>query len=250
MRIKLYDQDYNLEIVGIFDKLTQYEKQYLKASGITYSESGNYFLNGEFTKRYAEDEEFYNHLGRRSYVLYFDSFSSMKKAYDRFNENSISQSAGIQVMYGQIDPNIFFLFEGLFFILLPLVLIIIPVSVLFHYQTQKIETAYNKHIFSVYQYLGYSFKEIKRCLFRGNLLQVMKVVFIALAVAFPLMLFVNILNSHYVVIPFQIFTYNINLVLALILLVVCLSAVMSLRTIRYVKKMGWYSVLLEHRDLI
>jgi len=230
MKLELYDQDYNLEIVGIFDEFTQNERQYLKASGITNDEYGNYFLNGEFTKRYIEDKDFYMH-GMRSYVLYFDSFSSMKKAFDHYNETL----SGIQLIYGQIDTDILFLFEALFLILLPIVLIIIPVSVLFYYQTQKIEIAYNKHIFSVYQYLGYPLKEIKRCLIIGNLNETMKTIFKAIIVAFPIMIIANLLNSHFVFIPFQVFTYNVSLIIALILLIAILSAIMSFKAIKYVK---------------
>lgn len=245
MALSLYDQDYNLEIVGIFDQFTQNERQYLKASGITYDEyGGNYYLNGEFTRRYIKDKDFYMH-GKRSYVLYFDSFSSMKKAYDYYSETHTD----IQFSYAEVD-NIRFLFEALFKILLPIVLIIIPVSVLFYYQTQKIETAYNKHIFSVYQYLGYPLKMIKRCFIAGNLHETMKIIVKAIMVAFPIMIIINRINSHFVFIPFQIFTYNVYLVLALILLVGILSAIMSFRTIKYVKNTGWYSVLIEHRDLI
>lgn len=245
LKLNLYDKDYNLDIVGIFDQFTQNERQYLKASGITNGEYGNYFLNGEFTKRYIKDEDFYMY-GKRSYVLYYDSFSSMKKAYDHYNETL----PGIQFIYAQIDTDILFLFEALFYILMPIIIIIIPVSVLFYYQTQKIETAYNKHIFSVYQYLGYSFKEIKRCLIIGNLNETMKIIFKAIIVAFPIMIITNYLNSYFVFIPFKIFTYNVYLILALILLVAILSAIMSFKTIKLVKNTGWYSVLLEHRDLI
>jgi len=246
MKVNLYDQDYNLEIVGIFDQFTKNERQYLRASGITYDEyGGNYYLNGEFTKRYIKDKGFYNPHGKRSYVLYFDSFSSMKKAYDHYSETH----TGIQFNYAEV-ADIRFLFVALFQILLPIVLIIIPVSVLFYYQTQKIETAYNKHIFSVYQYLGYPLKMIKRCFIAGNLHETMKIIVKAIIVAFPIMIIINHINSHFVFIPFQIFTYNVYLILALILLVGILSAIMSFRTIKYVKDTGWYSVLIEHRDLI
>jgi ABC-type multidrug transport system ATPase subunit len=246
MRLNLYDQDYNLEIAGIFDQLTKNEQQYLRSSGITYDEyDGNYFLNGEFTKRYIKDKDFYDNSGNRTYVLYFDSFSSMKKAYDHYSKTHTD----FQFTYAEVS-SISVLFAALFAILLPIVLVIIPVSVLFYYQTQKIETAYSKHIFSVYQYLGYPYKIIKRCHITGNLLETLKIIVKALMVAFPIMIITNLINSHFVFIPFQIFTFNAYLILALILLVGILSVILSFRTIKHVEDKGWYSVLIEHRDLL
>lgn len=244
MKIILYDKEYSFEIVGIFDDFDKFEKQYLHNSGITTTEEGLVFINGEFTKRYDDDTEFYMY-GNRSYAVYYDSYKDMKKAY-----NDLSSNSNFIVKYADIDSDLLFVFAYFFYILLPSSVIILAISMLFYFQTKRIELLYNKHYLSVYQYLGYPIKSIKKCLIKGNYVEISLVIGKAIIIAFPVMFLINYLNKMFVIIPFRIFTFNPIMIFSSILFALLLSVILSLYTIKKIGDIGWYNILLEQRDLI
>ncbi|WP_457791487.1 ATP-binding cassette domain-containing protein [Anaeromassilibacillus sp. SJQ-5] len=246
LQLDLYDKSYRMKIRGIFKPFTKTEKQYLRASGIGNDDFGNVFISGGFTERYIADTEFFTPHGERVYVVYYSSFSAMQEGCD-FLRASLPDAI---VSYTDIDPDLRSLFDNLFVILFPMALVIIALAVLFYFQMQKIEFQYNRHIFSVYDYLGYSFKEIRRCLLLGNLKEMLIIQAVSLLIAFPVMLLVNAANSHWVVIPFQLFTFNLALLAVLIGFILLLCVLLSVRTIRSIRSVGWYAVLLEQRDLL
>lgn len=191
LQLDLYDKSYRMKIRGIFKPFTKTEKQYLRASGIGNDDFGNVFISGGFTERYIADTEFFTPHGERVYVVYYRSFSAMQEGCD-FLRASLPDAI---VSYTDIDPDLRSLFDNLFVILFPMALVIIALAVLFYFQMQKIEFQYNRHIFSVYDYLGYSFKEIRRCLLLGNLKEMLIIQAVSLLIAFPVMLLVNAANS-------------------------------------------------------
>lgn len=245
MRLNLYDKPYDLEIVGVFDQFNEYEKQYLRAGGITISESGNYFLNGKFTQRYFDNEEFFMH-GNRSYIVYCSSFQDMDTVFNKY----AGKTADTSFIYADIDGAIRNLFDVLFYLMVPFVIITILTATMFYYQTQKTEFAYNKQIFGVYSYLGYSEKEIRQCLILGNVKELFQVTVGAIIISVPIMLLVNIINSKLFFIPFQIFSYNIVLILALMLFILAVGVIMALVNVAEIRKRGWYQTLIQQRDLI
>ncbi|MCL1791972.1 MAG: ATP-binding cassette domain-containing protein [Peptococcaceae bacterium] len=247
LRLELYDDVYLLEIVGIFDKFSEIETQYLKSTGITNNadSGGNYFLNGKFTSRYISDEDFYM-FGNRTYVAYFQSFQNMKAAYKGVDK----ENSRIQLYYADVESELIDLFRNLFLVLLPLIALVVPLTMLFYYQTQKIEMTYNKHIYSVFQYLGYPMKTIKRCLIRANLAQMLKMTLLAAGISVPLMIMTNIVNGVCGFVPFIIFTANVILIISFFLVIVLLSVLLTTILIRRIKRIGWYDVLLGQRDLL
>lgn len=246
MRLTLYGGTYDLKIAGIFKPFNEIEKQYLRASGINNDEFGNIFLNGKFTQKYIADQTFFTPNGSRAYLVYFRSFRAMKAHYAALSE-SFGNAA---VSYAEIDPDLRFLFVNLFVILFPAVLIITPVSLLFYFQMQRIEVFYNQQLFSVYDYLGYPYSEIRKCLMWGNLREIAVVIVKSLLLALPTMIIINLVNAKLVILPFQIFTISPLLILVLAALIVLLSILLSLRTIRHIRAVGWYQILLEQRDLL
>lgn len=246
LKVELYDKKYDMEIVGVFREFSKIEKQYLWASGVCFgADKNSFFINGEFTKRYIYDKNFFMH-GERIYTVYFDTFDNMKAFYECNNTNK----NGTKFIYADISCNILFLFKSMFAILSPMVLAIIVISLLLYYQTWKIKMVYNNHIFSLYQYLGYSVKNIKKCWIITSFEEVMKMLIIAIASAIPLMWIINILNKQINLIPFQIFTYNIYLILLMVVIIFVLNIIFSSRALNKVKIVGWYQILLENRDLI
>lgn len=245
--LELADGVYTFEIAGVFSPFTETQEQYLRAGEIILNEDKKaIFLSSAFTDRYIENDSFYSGLGNRYYVLYYDSYRDMKNAYQDFTR----QYPQINIRYGSIDPEIEMTFTRLFSILLPMTLLMIPVTLLFYFQTRKIEISYNRHILSVYQYYGYSKKEIRRCWLTGNLFEMMKLLLYAVLAGAPLMLAINLLNLHFECLPFQIFTFNPIILIGFILLLVLSSQLFAAGALHKALKSGWYQLFLEHRDLI
>lgn len=57
----------------------------------------------------------------------------MKRAYEEFTQ----QYPQINIKYDDIDPEITMTFTRLFAILLPITLLMIPITLLFYFQTKK-----------------------------------------------------------------------------------------------------------------
>lgn len=245
--LTLADGVYTFEIAGVFAPFTETEEQYLRAGEIILNEDKKaIFLSSAFTDRYIENDSFYSGLGNRTYVLYYDSYRDMKSAYAEFTR----QYPQINIKYGSIDPEIEMTFTRLFAILLPITLLMIPITLLFYFQTKKIEISYNRHILSIYQYYGYTKREIRRCWLTGNLCEMMKLLLYAVLVGVPLMLAINLLNLHFEWMPFQIFTFNPIILMGFLLLLVLSSQLFAAGALRKALKSGWYQLFLEHRDLI
>lgn len=247
LTLELADGKHIFEIAGVFAPFTETQEQYLRAGEVILNEDKKtVFLNSAFTDRYIENNAFYTGLGNRTYVLYYDSYRHMKQAYEDFRE----QYPQLNIKYDGIDPEITMTFTRLFAILLPITLLMIPITLLFYFQTKKIEISYNRHILSVYQYYGYTKKEIRHCWLLGNLCEMLKLLFYAILAGTPLMLAVNFLNRQFEWLPFQIFTFNPIILSGFLLLLLLSSQLFAARALRKALKSGWYQIFLEHRDLI
>lgn len=247
LTLELADGKHTFEIAGVFAPFTETQEQYLRAGEVILNEDKKtIFLNSAFTDRYMENDAFYSGLGNRTCVLYYDSYHNMKQAYEDFTR----QYPELNIKYDGIDPEITMTFTRLFAILLPITLLMIPITLLFYFQTKKIEISYNRHILSVYQYYGYTKKEIRRCWLLGNLCEMLKLLFYALLAGAPLMLAINFLNRQFEWLPFQIFTFNPIILAVFLLLLLLSSQLFAARALRKALKSGWYQIFLEHRDLI
>ncbi|MCD7723848.1 MAG: ABC transporter ATP-binding protein, partial [Clostridiales bacterium] len=143
--LELYGGRVEMEVVGIFDDFTEREEQYLYGCAAPLDEVSDkkeIFLNSAFTQQFENDNNFYCH-GKRVYVAYFDTYSQMLNFYEEAKNID-----GAMLIYNDIDATISSFFEAMFYILMPLILIIIFISFLFYYQMQKIEMTYNKHIYA------------------------------------------------------------------------------------------------------
>lgn len=245
MSLELYNKTYDLKIVGVFDEFNEFEKQYFRASNITINESGNYFINSKLSQEFENDESFFMY-GKREYIVYCTSFQRMDEIYNMYFTENNKES----FVYADIDGAIKNLFEALFYVVSPFVLMIIIVTSLFYYQSQKITFAYSKNIFSEFMFLGYTDKDIKRCLVRGNLKYVTKLFLIATALSIPLIALCNMFNSIYYIVPFQIFSFNLVLTAVLYLIVCIVCFAMALYNIHVIRKSGWYNISIKQRDII
>lgn len=245
--LNLYGGTIDMEVVGIFDDFTEREEQYLYGCAAPLDENADkkeIFLNSAFTQQFENDDNFYSHE-KRVYVAYFDTYSQMINFYE--------EAKGIDdalLIYSNIDAQISTFFEAMFYILMPLILIVIFVSFLFYFQTQKIEMTYNKHIYAIYQFLGYRRKNIIFSFLFGNLIEMSKMIVISSVPAFVIMFITNIINDKVEIVNFQVFTFNYNLLIIYIGSLLIFSIIYSLLNIRKVLDKGWYSLLGIQRDLL
>lgn len=242
LTLDLYDGTRQLEIVGIFDEFLETEIQYLRQSCINEPNSCIY-LSGDYTAEFQDDNEF-NWLGQRTYILYFKSYSSMRSFYNENRENT-----AFRLEADKIDYSIIQKFEILFYILYPFGFLIILFSIIFYYQTKRIELFYNKHLISVYDYLGFSKKEIRSCWLKGAMTENAILLATAFTISIVISFVVNAVNEHFLLVPFCIFTFNPVLIGMFVVFNILFSIFMSLLTFNKIKKISWKELFFEQRDL-
>lgn len=234
-----------MEIVGIFKELNEVEQQYFNAMQVPWQYT--WYVNGEFTSQYAGDESFYED-DRRGYILYFDSYRDMKKFYEEnytdYKENGDTLIMGLR--YGKMSS----LFHTMYRIFLPLSIFVAFFSILFYVNIIKTELAYHNRFLSVFDYAGYPIRKVTGCFVRLNFMNLMKIGLISSMAAFLITKTVNALNRNYMFAGFQIFTYNVPVLVGFIGCIALVSVVFSNVVLRRVKVTGWYENLITQRDLI
>lgn len=232
-----------LEIVGIFKHFNEFEEQYFNA--MEYY-STDWYINSEFTRQYAEDEGFYAGT-QRGYLLYFDSYKAMRNYYEEnyeaYNEQGSTLLIGLE--YGRYAD----VFRLLFITMLPLAIFIAFFSVLFYVNLVKTELAYNNKFVSVFDYAGYPVGRVIRCFSMLNLLYLLKLCAVSAASAFAITAIVNFVNQQKVFVGFQIFSYNIVLLLAFFLLIGTACVFFTGIFLRRLRYSSWYENILKQRDL-
>lgn len=244
--IDFYDGVHDMTITGVFPRFSERQYQYMLAAGCIPDEINDhkYYINSAFSNKYLADPAVTSRA--HQYVVYFDTFRHMKDACEEMDikfpyETIFTYTAGVEYS---------FLFEVMFQIIYPMLIVILLLAALFYFQTQRTEARYNRHIFAVYQYLGYPMREIKRCWVFSSLMQVAAKTALALGIALPVMLAINIINQQTEWLPFQIFTFRWELLAAVAGFMLVLSVLLSLYTVRKIRMVGWHKILLQQRDLI
>ena len=249
--IEMYGGKVNFEIVGIFEDFTKYEIEYLRASGINLAEDPNnwietYFINNKFVEQYMDDESFYI-SGKRTYAVYFSSFDSMKDFYDK---TATEYKDNVVFIYANINPAIEFMFEYLFYIFFPAAIVIILVSICSYFQVLKTEIVHNSNSFSVYKYCGYELSQIKNSWLKANFIHIGKMLITSFATALLIMFLFNTINYFALIIPFQVFTFNLIPLSIFASLIILTTILVSIKSIKSIKIKGWNQMLLTQRDLL
>lgn len=245
-----------LEIVGIFDTLTDFDRAYLNALGCQYR-IGNayhpddytrlYFVNNQFTEQYLQNTEFQLN-GNRNYYLLFNSYDDVK-AYCQQTQQLWSSSGG-RLSFDFVDPPLQRIMTVFYFILLPLCILIAFFTIVFYCNIICVETNYQSSFLSVFEYQGYSIRRVLKEYRRMHFCHFCILATVSSAVAFFSVFLLNALNRMFVFVPFYLFTPHvpfIALFLALLLVSSYLILYVSMRRIRY---RSWYEIITENRDLL
>lgn len=248
----------DFEIVGIFDAFDDFEKMYLNALGISI-ESGDryypedyanlYFVNSRLMESLEDDEGFYANQSQRAYQIYFDSYKEMKEYYDKYSAR-LNANESVQAEYSDVSVSLRSAFDTMFLVLLPVAGFMVLFATLFYAALKKTEFVYNNRFISVFEYSGYSKKQVINRFIRLNILEFVRLLIIAEAAAFIITLAVNLLNRSLILVEFQLFTYNILLIAAFNLFVILVSLATVNILFRRVRVSSWYENMIASRDLI
>lgn len=240
--LNMYNGKKAFEIVGVFDKFSEREEQYLMQS-LAFEDIG-IFISSEYTQQFINNSNF-NWNNKRTYVLYFNSYKDMK-----FFVQDNPENTSYEILESNVDYNIISIFELMFYILFPSTIVISLCATLFYYQTKKIEMMYNSHLVSLYKYLGYDEKEIRKCWLIGNILENIKILtwsgLISLLISFVL----NMINYYIDLLPFVVFTYNPALILSYLFINTFFVLLICIINYRTISKINWYDLFLQQRDII
>lgn len=244
---KMYEGNFEFEIVGIFDKFTDKDLLYFQGSSL-FKESitNNFFINSKYSSKYLNIYNSEKIDNQKTYCIYFKNFSDMDKVYRSFTntpETFIST-------YESLFINIAVYFQTTALVLYPIAIISLILALLFYFQATIIKLEYSKYNYCVYNYYGYSIKDIIHSFTIVTVIQVVKLLLYSLIVATFLGILINYLNDIFTFFSFTIFSFNFNLVFYLSMTLIFISFIISFSLSKRIKKMGWYNLLQESRDLI
>ena len=254
-----------LEIVGIFDKLNDVEKNWLRTSGTTVAEEKDYspdnwrtvfFVNNALLEPLEDDMSYFSESGgwQRGYRLYFDSYKDAKDYMQKYGaaiENAASgKTVRSTVVLEGMPLRMRMIWPVLSYVLLPLAGLIAMLTVLFYAQMHRTEFAYNNSFVSVFEYAGHKRRDMLRALTGLCFAELMKQMLLAAVITFTLMIAVNMLNHHFVFLPVEIFSFNPWILGGYTLLIPALSLLSLRSAFRRVNVRTWYENLTAGRDLL
>lgn len=242
LTLNLYDGSHSFEIAGVFESFSDTDTQYLR-QGMNQYVNDLIYLNSAYTMQFQNDANF-NWVEQRTYVIYFSDYDSMCS----FADDAAAQ--GMRVAENRIEVGIRDQFSLLFAILLPLALIIMLCSVLFYYQTKRIELSYNRHLLLMYDYLGFDKQEIKRCYVRGFFMENLRLLAAAFFPALVLGVIINFINEHFQLVAFRLFTFNPLLTVLYLCFNILFALLISSVSVSRINRSKWYELFLEKRDLL
>lgn len=247
-----------LEIVGILDHLTEFDRMYLSSIGVDVAAGSEYdssfcqdlyFINNALLQPLESDRDFF--MGsekQRGYQLYFDSYKSARTYEEKYGDMLRKNGSRIEIKGMALDQEL--VWPVLSRILLPLAFLTMIFSILFYIQLRKTEFIYNSSFVSVFEYAGYSKETIIRELIRLNLWELVKIILLSTAGAGVITLVINALNRHFYLLPYQIFTWNPWITAAYYILLISMSVCSMNLNFRRVKTRTWYENLIGTRDLL
>ena len=206
-----------------------------------------FFLSSSFVERYIKNTDFHND-NQRMYTIYFDSYRSMTDFADGMKNSP--------TYHGELDGNFGLSverknqFTNLFVILSPFSVLMMIVAVLFFLQNQRIEAGFMLHIFALYQYHGYSSRDLRVSWIKDNVWQVAKLLIWSFLLAFSIAIIGNLLNETIGLFAFRLFTFHSQLLFALVGLLLMTTVLISFLDLRKLKMTGWNYILTEECDLL
>lgn len=237
-----------LEIVGVLGEYNAFDREYMKSAGLSPN-ANRLMISSELMKELEENETFFSFGNNgRSYTLFFRSFKDAKRYYKELSEDlSGNDNAKVTIATLQTLTDTF---EVLFYVTLPVAFLIVMFTAFFFVSLKRIEFVHNSRFVSVFEYSGYSKRKVIDQFILLNILDFIKLFAVSSLIAVALTSIVNIINKQAVLIYFQIFSYNIIMIAAFMLIMIAFLFVFANLFFRKVKVRSWYENMISGRDLL
>ena len=244
-------------IVGILDRFTSFEKQYLSKLGVWIQDGSDYypedyrdlyFVSSALTERLTDEPGFRaGSSGQRCWYLFFRSYAEAKAFYARRHSDAAPGSDVVlqdPAAFRDMDDLFLFLFAAA----LPLALLTAIFSTLFYLSLRRLEFLQSARFVAVFEYAGYEKAQVIRRFLRRNLLELGKCLVGCACVALALTAGANLLNRALCLVPIQLFTYNPLLILGFLALIFCIAWGSVKVSYRKLKIQTWYEILVSRRE--
>lgn len=231
-------------INGIFDSFANVNDLTLKAVSMdAYSMDQKIFFSNEYAKSYLSDR---SNMEGISLHYYFDSFDKLQQFETMYNENEMIKIEPVLQQFSYIIDN----YKAMEQIFYPIAMGLLSIIILFYVFLRTVQLRYASHILSVYQYCGYTMKQIRNATLWYYVLNISKLCVISTVMSWLISALCNKLNEN-----LHFFTYTPCMltwqpVCLLYLSVLCFTILCFLYQFHKLKHMEWYDLLKKRRDLL
>lgn len=246
--IKTLDGIHKLKVVGILKPL---KDDYFKAMGDEVNK--RYFVNGKFNQKYINDGiKGYNEedTGKGVYHVFYNKTSNMIKTYNKYKNNSLYDKKIYIQPISNAYANMYHTFESFAAFLLPITIVAIFLSLVYYYESMKINIINTMYVFSVYQLYGYDIKAVKKNLEKKDIINISKEFIKSLLIALLLAIFLNIINDLFNIFNFRLFNYDFTGSIIMFVILIGLSKIFSNKTYKKIKTKSWYDLIKNSGDLL
>lgn len=242
------------KIAGIFDVFDEKECEYFINNEISGVNSSIY-MNHEYMKDYFFDQnktEYEKETGKSTCYVYFNDVNAMRqfeKKYSNskyyFEKNNIYAHPINDYIISEVNE-----FNSLSLVLIPLAIFSGIISILFYLQSIMLELKTKHHIFGIYQYYGYYWKNIKKGYYLYYLKNIIRQMIYGFILSLFFLFIINQFNSHMHFFMYQLMKFDFTFIFLFSLFLITLMAITLYLIIRHSKKENWYELIKKERDLL
>ena len=174
----------------------------------------------------------------------------MIKAYNKYKNNSLYDKKIYIQPISNAYANMYHTFESFAAFLLPITIVAIFLSLVYYYESMKINIINTMYVFSVYQLYGYDIKIVKKNLEKKDIINISKEFIKSLLIALLLAIFLNIINDLFNIFNFRLFNYDFTGSIIMFVILIGLSKIFSNKTYKKIKTKNWYDLIKNSGDLL
>lgn len=250
---KLYDKEYEYEIIGIFKTMEKDMNIYLKTILKHHNDMG-IFLNGKFTSKYRFDDIIgisERERGKAFYTIYFKDTDDLHRFRKDHIEEYLSGADDISYVDYKYSFIEYTLGEASYsYYLYPAAYTTVILAIILYYSLKKMQLSYGKKNICVYQYYGFSYNKVRGSLCIYYAIELTVQFLIAIVLSLILQSSINILNDTYNFTDFTLFKMDWQRNVSIYLIFLVVSSISAITMFSTIKAKGWYQLLMERRDLL
>lgn len=239
-------------VSGVFKKFTSKETPYFENGYDGYALNDVAFFNEKYSEKYLYDDELsYEEkepFANGDFKLYFTDFQDAMKFVTQHEAcENIDDNCLYVVPISNFLNRIMDEFNGLSVFLLPCAILSLIIGMLFYGQTKIKQLYQSKHILCVYQYLGYEQKEVLKAYKKFYRIEIIRLSLISVVLSCLLGLVGNIVLS---ITKFPPFTIAPIMCLGIVFIFALIANLIIVLLMHQMKRIDWYEMMRERRDLL